>query len=107
MLGTKGGTWLPIVDLDVPAGTWVLQAKAVAIGYAANDYVRCAIWNGGVYYDSSAANIAPTSTGIPLPLLAQVTFTTTTHIELRCSHDGDRDPAPWLDPLTILTASPS
>ena len=97
-LSSSSGTPVPLIQTQaVPAGTYLVTAKANVVNFGAADYVRCLLLAGGVQKDSGATlvgNAAPGPTGETGPSVAEivlqtaVTFTTSTHtFELKCQHD--------------------
>ena len=97
-LSSSSGTPVTLIQTQaVPAGTYLVTAKANVVNFGAADYVRCLLLAGGVQKDSGATlvgNAAPGPTGETGPSVAEivlqtaVTFTTSTHtFELKCQHD--------------------
>ena len=97
-LSSSSGTPVTLIQTQaVPAGTYLVTAKANVVNFGAADYVRCLLLAGGVQQDSGATlvgNAVPGPTGETGPSVAEivlqtaVTFTTSTHtFELKCQHD--------------------
>jgi hypothetical protein len=90
------GAPVTIRQVTIPAGTWVVTAKANPVNFGAADYVRCRIMVGNAQKDAAATlvgNAAPGPTGETGPSVAaialQTAITTTTSkvFKLDCLHD--------------------
>jgi hypothetical protein len=97
-LSSSSGIPVTLIQTQaVPAGTYLVTAKANVVNFGAADYVRCLLLAGGVQKDSGATlvgNAVPGPTGETGPSVAEivlqtaVTFTTSTHtFALKCQHD--------------------
>ena len=91
-------TGSPVVlkSVNVPAGTWIVHAKANPVNFGAADYVRCQIMVGGVQKDAGATllgNAAPAPTGELGPSVATIALqsavqtSSTKSFRLQCQHD--------------------
>ena len=108
------GAPVTILSVTIPAGTWVVTAKANPVSFGAADYVRCRIVVGSAQKDSGATllgNAAPGPTGEMGPSVAQIAlqaaFTTTASkvFKLDCQHDFPT-PGIYVDPgakITVLS----
>jgi|SRR5688572_10577850 hypothetical protein len=103
---SDSGAPLNILTATIPAGTWVVTAKANPVNFGAADYVRCRIMVGTTQKDAGATlvgNAAPGPTGEMGPSVAQIalqtaiTTTTSKVIKLDCQHDFPT-PGIYLDP---------
>jgi hypothetical protein len=90
------GSPVTLKQVSIPAGTWVVTAKANPVNFGPADYVRCRILVGGVQRDAAATlvgNAAPGPTGETGPSVAEIvlqTAITTTGskvFKLDCLHD--------------------
>ena len=100
------GESVAILSVTIPAGTWVVTAKANPVNFGAADYVRCRIMIGTGQKDAGATllgNAAPAPTGEMGPSVAQialqaaVTTTSPKVFKLDCQHDFPT-PGIYLDP---------
>ena len=103
---SNSGAPVTIRQVTIPAGTWVVTAKANPVNFGAADYVRCRIVVGGVQRDAAATligNAAPGPTGETGPSVAaialQAALTTTASkvFKLDCLHDFPT-PGMYVDP---------
>ena len=85
-----------IKQVTIPAGTWLVTAKANPVNFGPADYVRCRILVGGVQQDAAATlvgNAAPGPTGETGPSVAEImlqtaiTTTASKAFKLDCLHD--------------------
>jgi hypothetical protein len=85
-----------IKQVTIPAGTWVVTAKANPVNFGSADYVRCRLLVGGVMQDAAATlvgNAAGGPTGETGPSVAEIvlqtaiTTTTPRVFKLDCLHD--------------------
>jgi hypothetical protein len=95
-----------IKQVTLPAGTWLVTAKANPVNFGAADYVRCRIVIGGVQRDAAATlvgNAAPAPTGEMGPSVAEIvlqtaiTTTASKTFKLDCQHDFPY-PGIYVDP---------
>ena len=100
------GEPVTILSVTIPAGTWVVTAKANPVSFGAADYVRCRIVVGSAQKDAGATllgNAQPGPTGEMGPSVAQIAlqaaFTTTSSkvFKLDCQHDFPT-PGIYVDP---------
>lgn len=94
---TADGTPIIITKVSVPAGTWIVTAKANPVNFGDADYVRCRILVGSVQKDAGATlvgNANPGLTGELGPSVAEIMLqtaiitTTTKTFKLDCLHDN-------------------
>ncbi len=90
------GSPVTIRQVTIPAGTWVVTAKANPVNFGAADYVRCRIMVGNAQKDAAATlvgNAAPGPTGETGPSVAEIalqtaiTTTVSKVFKLDCLHD--------------------
>ena len=86
--------WVQILDdsLGLPAGDYVVVAKAVAVNFYQPDFIRCRLrdLSSGQDYDLSTAFVGPgVSVVVPLAMIASVHVPDGTAIQLStvCTHD--------------------
>lgn len=100
------GSPVTLRQVTIPAGTWVVTAKANPVNFGAADYVRCRILVGGVQRDAAATlvgNAAPGPTGETGPSVAEImlqtaiTTTSSKAFKLDCLHDFPY-PGMYVDP---------
>ena len=100
------GAPVTILSVTIPAGTWVVTAKANPVNFGAADYVRCRIVVGTTQKDAGATllgNAAPGPTGEMGPSVAQIalqtaiTTTSSKVFKLDCQHDFPT-PGIYVDP---------
>ena len=100
------GAPVTIITVTIPAGTWVVTAKANPVNFGAADYVRCRIVVGTTQKDAGATllgNAAPGPTGEMGPSVAQIalqtaiTTTASKVFKLDCQHDFPT-PGIYVDP---------
>ena len=100
------GAPVAIITVTIPAGTWVVTAKANPVNFGAADYVRCRIMVGTTQKDAGATllgNAAPGPTGEMGPSVAQIalqtaiTTTASRPFKLDCQHDFPT-PGIYVDP---------
>lgn len=91
------GTPVNVASLDLPAGSWVLIAKARATttsNGSFGDVVSCHLMDGFDSHDS-AITYSQVSSAVPqfftqtIPLTALITVGATTTVDLRCSEAND------------------
>jgi hypothetical protein len=100
------GAPVTIISVTIPAGTWIVTAKANPVSFGAADYVRCRIMVGSGQKDAGATllgNAAPGPTGEMGPSVAQIalqaalTTTSSKVFKLDCQHDFPT-PGIYVDP---------
>jgi hypothetical protein len=89
---TKGLTPLPtasppstVVELTVPAGSYVVSAKTQLSHTGAGDSVECVLKAGATTLDQIAMKTLPALAAIPASLQAVTTTTSPTQISVQCS----------------------
>jgi hypothetical protein len=104
------GAPVAITQVTVPAGTWVVTAKANPVNFGAADYVRCRLMVGTTQKDAAATligNAAPGPTGETGPSVAEIVLqtaikTTASRVfKLDCQHDFPY-PGIYVDPGASL-----
>jgi hypothetical protein len=107
---SSSGAPVTILKVTVPAGTWLVTAKANAVNFGAADYVRCLILVGTTQKDAGATlvgNAGPGPTGEEGPSVAEtvlqtaVTTPANRSFSLSCQHDFAY-PGDYLDPGALL-----
>jgi len=103
---SSNGSPVTIRQVTIPAGTWVVTAKANPVNFGAADYVRCRILVGDVQRDAAATlvgNAAPGPTGETGPSVAEIVLQTAVKttapqaFRLDCLHDFPT-PGMYVDP---------
>ena len=103
---SSDGSPVTILKLTVPAGTWLVTAKANLVNFGAADYARCVLSVGATQKDAGATligNESPGPTGELGPSVAEIalqTALTTTApraFKLSCQHDFPT-PGLYVDP---------
>jgi len=103
---SSDGSPVTLKQVTLPAGTWLVTAKANPVNFGAADYVRCRIVVGGVQRDAAATlvgNAAPAPTGEMGPSVAEIvlqtaiTTTASKTFKLDCQHDFPY-PGIYVDP---------
>jgi len=103
---SSDGSPVTLKQVTLPAGTWLVTAKANPVNFGAADYVRCRIVVGGVQRDAAATlvgNAAPAPTGEMGPSMAEIvlqtaiTTTASKTFKLDCQHDFPY-PGIYVDP---------
>ena len=109
------GEPVAILSVTIPAGMWIVTAKANPVSFGAADYVRCRIMVGASQKDAGATllgNAAPGPTGEMGPSVAQialqavVTTTSSKDFKVDCQHDFPT-PGIYVDPgakITVVSA---
>lgn len=90
-LPTAGGVFITVLQIDVPAGRWVIQAKTQAGSFADFDIVVCQLFKGNTSLDSSETNVGGAD-GYPTAAIiynqAVTRTTTTSAIRVLCKHNN-------------------
>lgn len=95
-LTSAGQTPTLLKSVSIPAGTWIVTAKANPVNFGQANYMRCSIVVGSTVRDTSATllgNASPGPTGEVGPSVAQlfmqaaVATTATQTFKLTCQHD--------------------
>jgi hypothetical protein len=93
---SSDGSPVTIRTVTLPAGTWVITAKANPVNFGPADYVRCRLMVGTSQRDAGATlvgNAAPGPTGETGPSVAEIvlqtaiTTTASKVFKLDCLHD--------------------
>jgi hypothetical protein len=115
-LPSTGGTPVVLRSVSVPAGNWLVWAKANPVHFGNADYVRCQIMVAGRQQDAGATllgNASPGPTGETGPSVATIALQTAVHTNatrtftLQCLHDFSQ-PSGYIDPgaSLIVAAAP-
>ncbi len=102
-LSASGSVPTTVLTLAVPAGSWIVTAKADVVNFGAADYERCGIKAGSTVLDGSTSTTEPTSPVVNIESQAAVTLSGTTAITLYCQHDGSTS-GEYVDPHAALIA---
>lgn len=102
---TKDATTL-VLQISVPAGRWLIQAKTQAVNFGNADIVRCQLNKGNsTVLDGSGTQVGSTS-GLPLVAMlvnqAVTKTTAATNIKFLCSHSETAQSGIYLDPGSSL-----
>ena len=112
-LSDDSGVSVTVKSVVIPAGTWLITAKATAVNFSEADYVRCQILVNGVQKDDAATlvgNAAPGPTGelgpsaAEIVLQAAVTTTVARTFALACFHDFETSGI-YVDPQASIMVS--
>jgi len=78
-----------VLGLTVPAGTWVITAKANPVNFSQPDFARCTIIVGSTQHDGGATFVggSPSAAVAEIALQTVVTTTSSEPVSLRCQHD--------------------
>ena len=107
---STGGTPVVLKSVVVPAGDWIVWAKANPVHFGNADYFRCQIMVGGIQRDAGATllgNALPGPTGETGPSVATIALQTAVHttapktFKLQCQHDFSQ-PSGYVDPGASL-----
>jgi hypothetical protein len=109
-LQAAGGATQTVVQLNVPAGTWVAFAKGTAVNWGDADYVRCGIRIDGTPADGTTTMVGEAD-GMPAVAAFSSVYrfraTRATTVSLVCLHDAYNESI-YIDPgasLTVLSGS--
>jgi len=87
-LPDAGGQWTPVLDVIVPAGVWIVHAKATAVNFAyALDFVRCRLRIGTKQLDASTTQIGGAPGVATMVTQGAITTTVTRVFNFECEHD--------------------
>lgn len=102
-LTSQPGTPQTVLSLTVPAGTWVITAKANPVNFAQPDFARCELIVGSTQHDGGATFIGGSPSAAVAEIVLQTVVTTTTSkvVELQCQHDYNTAGI-YLDPLASI-----
>ena len=84
---TAGGAPVGILQLTVPAGSWLLSGKADPVNFGAPDIERCGILAGSTLADISASTAGTTAAVTNVKAQAAVKLSKTSLVTLFCQHD--------------------
>jgi hypothetical protein len=87
LLSNTGGQWTGILQVIVPAGAWIVHAKATAVNFGAADYVRCRIRIAQRQFDLSANAFGSGQSVYTLVNQVTITTTVTRVFVFECEHD--------------------
>lgn len=73
-----------VVDLDVPAGSYVVLAKTQLSHTGAGDTIDCTLKAGGSTIDQVSMKTLPALAAIPVPLQAVITTASPSHLSVEC-----------------------
>jgi hypothetical protein len=109
--GLQGALPITVITMNVPAGTYLLEAKTVAVNFnATQDYVRCWIYADANILDGSTTRTgnsgAGASNGSVLYIVATYQSALPFAATLRCAHDSTMiAPAPYMESSRILATA--
>lgn len=112
-LSAAGGVETTIATMSLPAGSWVLTARASLVNFGPSDFGRCSIFRGptalggatAVIGDVNQAGSWPGTTVATLSMISStVTTAAATTISLRCGHDTTLPGIPYVDASASLAA---
>ena len=87
-LPDAGGQWTPVLQVTVPAGVWMVHAKATPVNFAfVADYVRCRIRIGTKQLDASATSVGGAPAAATVVNQGAITTTVTRVFNFECEHD--------------------
>ena len=107
---STGGTPVVLKSVSVPAGNWIVSAKANPVHFGNADYFRCQIMVGGTQKDAGTTllgNAGPGPTGETGPSVATIALQAAVHTNvtrtftLQCQHDFSQ-PSGYIDPGASL-----
>ena len=94
-----------VLQIAIPAGRWVIQAKTQAVNFGILETVRCQLFKGTTSLDGSGTNVGSTD-GLPFVAMlfnqAVTRTTTTTIISFKCNHTEGNLAGIYLDPGSSL-----
>jgi hypothetical protein len=94
-----------VLQIAIPAGRWVIQAKTQAVNFGTLETVRCQLFKGTTSLDGSGTNVGSTD-GLPFVAMlvnqAVTKTTTTTIISFKCTHTEGTQSGLFLDPGSSL-----
>jgi len=103
-LSASGGVETTVLELSVPAGAWIVAAKASAVNWLNKDYNRCRVMAGADEVDG-ATTMTGELDGMPavatVSNLGTISTTVRTTFKLNCWHDFDV-PNQYIDPGASL-----
>jgi hypothetical protein len=92
-----------ILGITVPAGTWVITAKANVVNFSQPDFARCSLYVGSTLHDGGATFIggSPSAAVAEIVLQTVVTITSSELALLQCQHDYNTAGI-YLDPYASM-----
>jgi hypothetical protein len=97
-----GGQWTIVLHVTIPAGVWILHAKATPVSFAnISDYVRCQLRINTQQLDASTTQIGGVPAAATVVTQAAVETTVTRIVVFECEHDYGI-PGEYLDPGASL-----
>ncbi|WP_433727888.1 hypothetical protein ACQP2Y_13540 [Actinoplanes sp. CA-051413] len=117
-LPTTGGPANTVVSIPLPAGDWVVQAKANGVYFGRpEDYIRCGIFFNFRPIPASVGSTIHLGTHLggggtyvgPLANVAVVHTSTSGFVQLMCSHDRTvlaGMPVPYVEDAALLATRP-
>lgn len=113
-LSPTGGVQTTVIAETLPAGSWVLAANAMLVGWGPSDYTRCQLYAGPNQVGAATTMVGAPSAGsagtgvyvATVALHGAYTRPNATAVSLRCSHDTTRaaGETPYVDPRATLWA---
>jgi len=110
-LSLAGGTPTTLITMTLPAGTYLLEAKTVAVNFnATQDYVRCLIYADTTALDGSTTRTGNSgsgaSNGSVLYMVATYQSAFPFAATLRCQHDSTMvAPSPYMESSRMLATA--
>jgi hypothetical protein len=99
---TTGGQWTTVLHVTIPAGAWIVHAKASPVSFAnISDYVRCQLRIGTKQLDASTTQIGGVPAAATVVTQAAFATTGTKIVVFECEHDYGI-PGEYLDPGASL-----
>lgn len=106
-LADAPGTPVVVMSVQVPAGTWIINAKASLVNFGDADFARCTLYAG-----NAQRNGASTMTGVAgsmpavatVSILDVVTVAAPRWLKLECYHDS-AVPGQYVDPDAAIVAT--
>ena len=89
-----------VLQIAIPAGRWVIQAKTQAVNFGILETVRCQLFKGTTSLDGSGTNVGSTD-GLPFVAMlvnqAVTRTVSTTIISFKCNHTEGTQTGLYLD----------
>lgn len=77
-----------LLSIRVPAGKWIVTAKANPVNFGAHDFVRCRIVEGNIQKDWAATMVGDGSPAVAsIALQTALSMKSAQTVSLRCFHD--------------------
>ena len=105
-LSDAPGTPVVVASVQVPAGTWIVSAKASLVNFGGADFARCTRYSsnsprGGASTMTGQAESMPAVATVSI--LDVVTLATSRWLKLECYHDGAVS-GQYVDPDAAIVA---